>query len=208
MISEPLNVVEEEQPITPEGSKAHPPSPNGVLDGVGLTSPPGAIQEKELEQVTTPPNLIASSAVSPEDLQPETVPSPTRSDLATQAVEEQEIQVVSDVPLPVLEIDPITPAPVRHTSEVLSSLATRTARLRARVTPPADLEPVRLARDIFHGLMHQGPNMDVFDLMRRAHKAHGALTRHFACNTPALDRALDLINAVELQARYVNNAEV
>lgn len=45
--------------------------------------------------------------------------------------------------------------------------------------------------------------MDVFDLVRRAREAHGALTRHFACNTPALE----LIDVVELQARCVNSVE-
>ncbi|KAL6205767.1 hypothetical protein ACLB2K_023019 [Fragaria x ananassa] len=93
------------------------------------------------------------------------------------------------------------------TGEALSSLDTRTALLRARVTSPADPEPVRLARDFLHGLMRQGPKMDVFDLVRRAREAHGALTRPFTCSTLALDHTLELIDDVELQARRVNNAE-
>ncbi|KAL6176052.1 hypothetical protein ACLB2K_052688 [Fragaria x ananassa] len=55
--------------------------------------------------------------------------------------------------------------------------------------------------------MRQGPNMDVFDLVRRAREAHGALVHHFACNTPTLDHALELIDAVGMQARRVNNAK-
>ena len=75
------------------------------------------------------------------------------------------------------------------------------------MTPPVDLEPVHLARDFSHGLMRQGPNMDVFDLVRRVHKAHGGLVRHFACSTPALDHALELIDVIKMQARRVNDAE-
>lgn len=114
---------------------------------------------------------------------------------------------MSDIAPPVLENEPVTPAPVRPTGEVPSSLATRTAHLRARVTSPVDLEPVSLAQDFLHGLMRQGPNMDVFNLVRCAREANGALVLHFACNTPTLDRVLELINAVELQARWVNNVE-
>lgn len=69
---------------------------------------------------------------------------------------------------------------------------------RAQVTLTYDPEPVHLARDFLHGLMHQVPNMDFFDLVWRACEAHGALTHHFAYSTPALDRALELIDVVEL----------
>lgn len=49
--------------------------------------------------------------------------------------------------------------------------------------------------------------MDVFDLVLRACEAHGALTCHFACSTPTLEHALELINGVKLQTRRVNNKE-
>lgn len=72
--------MDEEHPM---GSEVRPFSPNNALDGVGLTSSHGHIQEKELEQPTPPPTLIASSVVPPEEPQPEMAPSPTRSELAT-----------------------------------------------------------------------------------------------------------------------------
>lgn len=114
---------------------------------------------------------------------------------------------MSDSPPPIQEADLVTPDLVKHAGEVLSSLVTRTVCLRAWVTPPVDPEPVRLARDFLYGLMHQGPNMDIFDLVLRASKAHGAWIRHFAYNTPILDSALELIDVVELQARRVNDVD-
>lgn len=119
--------------------------------------------------------------------------------------------MVSKVPPPLPEIEPaatielITTGPVRSSGDANSSLATRSARLWARVTPSADPEPIRLARSFLHGLMRQGPHMNVFDLVKHVREAHGALVCHLACSTPALDHALELIDAVELHARRVQD---
>ncbi|KAL6211339.1 hypothetical protein ACLB2K_016566 [Fragaria x ananassa] len=186
-VPEPDVVVAEEQSDFLKEVEEHPLSPTGVPDDIDLMS--------------------VSSPVLSAKCHPEVVPSPLRLDSATQVVEEQKALAVSAVPLPVPEVEPVTPAPVKPTNETPSSLATRTASLRARVIPPANPELVRLARDFLHGLMRQGPNMDVFELVRHAHKAYDALVRHLTCSNPLLDRSLELINAVKLHARRVNDAE-
>ncbi|KAL6199866.1 hypothetical protein ACLB2K_029648 [Fragaria x ananassa] len=138
----------------------------------------------------------------------EEVPPPSPIGGSDNTVKEREVQVVSDSPPPIQEADLVTLDLVKHAGEVLSSLVTRTVCLRAWVTPPVDPEPVHLAWDFLYGLMRQGPNMDIFDLVLRASKAHGARIRHFAYSTPILDCALELIDVVELQARRLEDLEV
>ena len=84
-------------------------------------------------------------------------------------------------------------------------MGTRAARLRARTTPPADPEPIRLARAFFHGLLRRGPRMNIFDLVGRVREAHEALGRQLAGGNPVLDHVLELADAVELQAHRVQD---
>ncbi|KAL6210657.1 hypothetical protein ACLB2K_015889 [Fragaria x ananassa] len=167
-------------------------------------------QDENLGQSTRLSDFASPSAAPPKDFQPVLKLSPLQPDPAAQTTEEPIEPIVptrSEVPPPVpkieavAEVEPTTPAPTRISGEVASSLATRTARLRARTTPPADPEPIRLARDFFHGLLRQGPRMNVFDLVGRAREAHEALIRHLAGSNPALDHVLELTDAVELQPR-------
>nr|XP_011470919.1 PREDICTED: uncharacterized protein LOC101297108 [Fragaria vesca subsp. vesca] len=157
-------------------------------------------------------DFTASLAIPPEDIQPVFESSPLQPDSVAQTIEATTDPTRSEVPPSapesetVAEVEPTTPALMRTSGEAVSSLAIRTARLRARVTPPADPEIIRLARSFFHGLLRQGPHMNVFDLVRRAREAHGTLIRHLASSTPALDHALELIDAVELQPRRVQDA--
>lgn len=78
------------------------------------------------------------------------------------------------------EVEPTTPAPTRTPGEEYSSFGTRAARLWVRTTPPADPEPIRLARSFLHGLLHHGSRSNVFDLVGRIREAHEALDRHLS----------------------------
>ena len=95
-------------------------------------------------------------AVPTEDSQPLLELSPLQPDPTTQA-KEVETETACGTPPPTpeieaaVEVEPTTPAPTRTSGEASSSLGTRAARLRARTTPPADPEPIRLARAFFTG---------------------------------------------------------
>ena len=86
-------------------------------------------------------------------------------------------------------------------------MGTRAARLRARTTPPADPEPIRLARAFLHGLLRQGHRMNVFDLVGRVREAHEALSWQLTGGNSALDHVLELADTVELQARRVQDVD-